>query len=395
LPSFITYSDGKDQILKILHLFSDWKWTGPAEPALNLCIELKKRGHDVTLACGKAMDDYPFPPDSESVEKYAYERGLVPVTSFHLSKHFSLFKYISDMKNLSFFMNDKAYDIVHVHRNQDHFVGGIAARCTGRRLPVVRTNHDGVPLKKNLRNKICLTRLTDKLIAVAEEARVADMNRFGLDEDKTIMINASIDCQRFNPRSGPLTHRKMFRMKDDDIVVGIIARIQTHRRFHILLEAIKIASKEVPKLKLLVIGRGTKEKQLLTDPAKEIGLEDVVIHPGYRTRDYVEAVSCMDYNIFLMPGTDGSCRAVREVMAMGKPVIAADRGMLSSIVDDKVTGFVVDDTPENLATATVKLANDIELRKKMSDASLKKAQDVFSQESMAEKVEKVYKGLLS
>lgn len=388
-------TDGKEIILKILHLFSDWKWTGPAEPALNLCVELKKREHDVTFACGKAMDDYPFPPDSESIEKSAYERGLVPVTKFHLSKHFSFFKYISDIKNLSVFMNDEAYDIVHVHRNQGHLVGGMAARRTGRSLPIVRTNHDGVALKKNLRNRKCLTRLTDRLIEVSEEARVADMKNFGLSKDKTIMINASIDCQRFNPGSGPLTHRKKFGMKEDDIVVGIIARIQTHRRFHILLEAIKIASQEVPKLRLLVIGRGTKEKQLLTEPTKTMGLEDVVVHTGYRTGDYVETVSCMDFNIFLMPGTDGSSRAVREVMAMGKPVIAADRGMLSTIVDHNVTGFVIDDTPENLAAATVKLANDIELRKKMADASLKKALDVFSQESMAEKVERVYEELLS
>lgn len=49
------------------------------------------------------------------------------------------------------------------------------------------------------------------------------MNRFGLSENKTIMVNASIDCQRFNPGSGPLTHRKEFGMKDDDMVVGIIA----------------------------------------------------------------------------------------------------------------------------------------------------------------------------
>lgn len=125
-----------------------------------------------------------------------------------------------------------------------------------------------------------------------------------------------------------------------------------------------------------------------------MGLDDVVIHIGYRTKDYVEAVSCMDFNIFLMPGTDGSCRAVREVMAMGKPVIAADRGMLSTIVDDNITGFVIKDTPENLATAIVRLARDNELRKKMADASLKKAQDVFSQESMAEKVERVYEELL-
>ena len=381
--------------MKILHLFSDWKWTGPAEPALNLCVELKKRGHDVTLACGKAMDDYPFPPDSESVEKSAYERGLTPVTRFYLSKHFSFFKYISDIKNLSVFMNEEAYDIVHVHRNQDHLVAGIAARRTGRSLPVVRTSHDGVALKKGIRNNICLTRLTDKLITVSEEAKLADMRNFGLSKDKVIMINASIDCHRFNPGDGHLVHREKFGMKEDDIVVGIIARIQTHRRFHILLEAIKIASQEVPGLKLLVIGRGTKEKQLLTEPTRTMGLEDVVIHPGYRTDDYVEAVSCMDFNIFLMPGTDGSCRAVREVMAMGKPVIAADRGMLSTIVDHNVTGFVIDDTPENLAAATVKLANDIELRGKMADAALKKAQNVFSQESMAEKVERVYEELLS
>ncbi len=381
--------------MKILHLFSDWKWTGPAEPALNLCVELKKRGHDVTLACGKAMDDYPFPPDSESVEKCAYERGLTPVTKFYLSKHFSFLKYISDIKNLSVFMNEEAYDIVHVHRNQDHLVGGIAARRTGRSLPVVRTSHDGVALKKGIRNNICLTRLTDKLITVSEEAKLADMRNFGLSKDKVIMINASIDCHRFNPGDGHLVHREKFGMKEDDIVVGIIARIQTHRRFHILLEAIKIASQEVPGLKLLVIGRGTKEKQLLTEPTSTMGLEDVVIHPGYRTDDYVEAVSCMDFNIFLMPGTDGSCRAVREVMAMGKPVIAADRGMLSTIVDHNVTGFVIDDTPENLAAATVKLANDIELRGKMADAALKKAQNVFSQESMAKKVERVYEELLS
>jgi len=381
--------------MKILHLFSDWKWTGPAEPALNLCVELKKRGHEVTLACGKAMDNYPFPPDSESVEKSAYERGLVPVTRFNLSKHFRLFKAISDIKDISAFMNDGEYDIVHVHRCQDHLVGGIAARRTGRFLPVVRTSHDGVALKKDIRNKICLTRLTDKLITVSEKARLADMENFGLSEDKVIMINPSIDCHRFNPGKGHFVHREKFGMKEDDIVAGIIARIQTHRRFHILLEAIKIASQEIPRLKLMVIGRGTKEKQLLTEPTRTMGLKDVVIHTGYRTTDYVEAVSCMDFNIFLMPGTDGSCRAVREVMAMGKPVIAADRGMLSTIVDHNITGFVIDDTPGNLAMAIVRLAKDSELREKMADASLNKAQDLFSQESMAEKVESVYKELIS
>jgi len=380
--------------MKILHLFSDWKWTGPAEPALNLCTALKKRGHDVTIACGKAIDDYPFPPDSESVEKSAYERGFVPVTEFNLSKHFRLFKAIDDIKRLSTFMNDEKYDIVHVHRNQDHLIGGIAARRTGRYLPVVRTSHDGVALRKNLRNKVCLTQLTDKLIAVSEKAKKADMRNFGLPEEKVIMIDASVDCERFNPGNGHLDHRDRFGIRKDDVVAGIIARIQTHRRFDVLLKAIKIASQEDSRLRLFVISRGTKEKQLLIEPARAMGLEDVVIHIGYRTKDYVEAVSCMDFDIFLVPGTDGSCRAVREVMAMGKPVIAAKRGILPEIVDDKVTGLVIDDTPENLAAAILKLVKDEGMRREMSEASLKKAQEKFSLESMTEKVESVYEELL-
>jgi UDP:flavonoid glycosyltransferase YjiC (YdhE family) len=39
--------------MKILQLFSNWKWTGPADPILNLCKGLEKRGHEVTLAYQK------------------------------------------------------------------------------------------------------------------------------------------------------------------------------------------------------------------------------------------------------------------------------------------------------------------------------------------------------
>ncbi|MDR4506502.1 MAG: glycosyltransferase family 4 protein [Candidatus Scalindua sp.] len=381
--------------MKILHLYSDWKWTGPAEPALNLCLALKKFGHDVTFACGKAMDDYPFPPDSESVEKSAYERGLVPVTTFNLNKHFRFFHAMSDIRKIRAFMDSEAFDLLHVHRCYDHLVGGIAARRAKGFLPVVRTSHDGVPLIRGLRNTICISKLTDALIDVSEEARKADALNFRLPDDKVFRIDASIDCDRFKPQTGHNRMRKKLGISDKDIVVGIIARIQTHRRFDVLLEALKIARREEPRLRMLVIGRGTKEKQLLTDPARKMGLSDAIIHTGYRTGDYVDVVSCMDFNVFLVPGSDGSCRAVREVMAMKKPVIAANRGMLPEIVDHNTTGVVIEDTPENLAAAFVTLSKDEQLRMKLAEASLKKAQEVFSLESMARRVEKVYENLLS
>ena len=381
--------------MKILHLYSDWKWTGPAEPALNLCVELKKRGHDIAFACGKADEALMLSPDSESVEKYASERGLVPITKFSLTKHFRFFKAINDIRMLTKFINNETFDIIHVHRNYDHLVGGIATRRTKKSLPIVRTSHDGVTLKKGLRNKICLSKLTDKLITVSEQARQADIKNYNLPEDKVIKIDAAVDCQRFSPGNSNSCSREKLGIRDDDIVVGIIARIQPHRRFNELLRAIKIASQEDPRIRLLVIGRGTKEKQLLTDPTRAMGLEDVVIHTGYRIDDYVDVVSCMDIDVFLIPGSDGSCRAVREVMAMGIPVIAANRGMLPEIVDNNSTGFVIEDTPENLATAILKLTRDKGLRKRFAEGSLKRAQEAFASESMAVQVEEVYKEVLN
>jgi spore coat protein SA len=82
-------------------------------------------------------------------------------------------------------------------------------------------------------------------------------------------------------------------------------------------------------------------------------------------------------------------------MAMGIPVIAANRGMLPEIVDNNVNGLVVDDTPENLADAILKLAQDENLRKKLAEASLNKAVEKFSLEALATQVEKVYEELLS
>ena len=57
--------------MKILHLFSNWKWTGPAELAVNLARELATR-HEVRFIAGSAPSgDIP-----SEVAKHAEERGL-------------------------------------------------------------------------------------------------------------------------------------------------------------------------------------------------------------------------------------------------------------------------------------------------------------------------------
>jgi hypothetical protein len=60
--------------LRILQLTSDWKWTGPAAPMLQLAAAQRAAGHDVALACA------PAPPESEpSLRARAGDAGFAPV----------------------------------------------------------------------------------------------------------------------------------------------------------------------------------------------------------------------------------------------------------------------------------------------------------------------------
>ncbi len=115
---------------------------------------------------------------------------------------------------------------------------------------------------------------------------------------------------------------------------------------------------------------------------------------GYQTEDYIDTLACMDIFVFLMAGSDGTARALREAMAMGKPAIVADRGILPELVEDGVSGFVVKDSPEALAEAALQLLRYPELRRKMGEAAYEKAHQEFRLDRQVEATEKFYQEML-
>ena len=372
--------------MKVLHLFSNYRMTGPAEPALNLCLMLQRRGWDVLLACHK-------PPKwiGDDLTAVAESLGIKTHRGFNLTKHFRLFDNISDVARLGGFFDSEKIDLLHVHMTNDHLVGGWAARRCKRPVKVFRSSYEGGGMQSSLRNRLLLGRLTDALIVHSKMAAEADARRFGFDPQKIFVCDGAVDTHRFNPDRNLPPMRPKLGLTDDDFVIGIVARIQLRRKFDDLLAAVKLAGCKVPNLKLMIVGRGTKMQEAVVEPTQRMGLADRVIFAGYhRGDDYVRVLEAMDVKIFLVPGTDGSCRAVREAMAVGRPVIAADRGMLPEIVEDGVTGLIVDGSAGQLADAIIRLAGDTELRRSMAQAALQTARSRFTLEHQAEQIEAVY-----
>jgi glycosyltransferase involved in cell wall biosynthesis len=145
-----------------------------------------------------------------------------------------------------------------------------------------------------------------------------------------------------------------------------------------------------------MVGRGTHMQRVAVQRAERALLKDRIVFTGYRSGDeYVATLRLLSAKVFLWPGSDGSCRAVREAMAMGVPVIAADVGMLGEIVGDGRDGILIPHDPGALAHAVRRLALGLGERDEMAAAAREAARDRFDLEKQAARVEDVYERLLS
>jgi len=381
--------------MRILHLFSDWKWTGPSEPIVNLCKELEKRGHEVIFA-------YRKPPIyvEDSIEKRVREREVRAIDFFHLNRPIKLYSFssirdnFSDIIRLRNYIHEEKIDIINVHQSHDHILGGIAARRSNRPVLIIRTDHKRDFIQPGIGNRLLISKFTDGIITFSDKGRFSDAKNFRFPLERVAKINSALDLERYQLHRALKDMRAFFGIPKDEIIIGMVARFQKYRRTEVFLKAFRSVLNEYQKVKLLLVGRSSQMNESVIKPMKKLGIEPWVILGGYRTDDYIDTLACMDIFVFLMAGSDGTARALREAMAMGKPSIVADRGILPELVEDGVCGLVVKDSPDELSRATLKLLRNPGLRAKMGQAAHEKALREFRLDRQAEAVEKFYQEII-
>jgi len=381
--------------MKILQLFSNWKWTGPADPILNLCKGLEKRGHEVTLAYQK-----PPLPVEDSIEKRVRLAGVKATDQFRLNHAIRayhpkfLWGNLQDILDITHYLRSEQFEILNVHHSHGHILGGIAAKRCGHPVMVVRTDHKRDPLKPSLGNRFLISQLTDGMITFSERARREDAEHFGLPPERVAKILPALDLDRYDPQRDYKDIRTLLGIRPEKVIIGMIARYQKYRRTAVFLEAIKAITKDFSNMKVLLVGRSSQMEESVVKPMRQLGVQEWVTLAGYRTMDYLDTLACMDIFVFLMAGSDGTARALREAMAMGKPVIVANRGMLPELVEDGVSGLVVNDTPEELARAVLYLLHHPERREALGKAAYQKAHRDFRLDRQVEAVEKFYQEMI-
>ena len=371
--------------MRILQLTSDWKWTGPAAPMLELALALRARGHEVELACPEAPAGA-----SPSLCSRARSAGLAPQLLLERARGIAPVRDARDAARLRTLLAKTDVGVVHCWHTRDH---GLALRAAGSRrragrTRVVRSYKSADPIAAWPWNRWLFGPASDGLMCVSP--RAAERNRRLRGGRPTLGAFGAVDLERFRPAPPDKAVRESLGLSPEHRVVGIVARAQRHRRFDLLLEAAARAMARDASLRLLIVGRGTHIDETARAPAGRLGVADRVIFAGYRDTDYPDVLRCADLFTFLVPGSDGGCRAVLEAAACGLPAVVSSRGALPEIVIDGETGRVVPEAPAALADAWLALLHDSALRARLAAAARRRAQQHFAPEELARQVEALY-----
>jgi glycosyltransferase involved in cell wall biosynthesis len=371
--------------MKILQLCSDWKWTGPAEPTVSLCEALTGEGVDVTLAYRRAPLDFP----ERTVEKQAKSRGIKTFDGFRMNRYFSPKDWLYDLKAINSYVIENRIDIIHTNLSHDYVTAILSLLFSSNGSLIIRTDHkrDGMPFNKFMSWAVGRT---DGLVSYSRSIMKQDIEAFGFPQERTCVIPPGV-----RPYSGPVRDmRDEFGIKKDEKVIGIIGRLKPDRGYDVILKAFRLLRNRMDKIKLLIMGRSSQIEQSIKQPLVKLGLQDDVILAGYWIEDYFSVISTFDLFVMMRAGSDGTARALREVMAMGKPAIVSDMGMLPELVEDGENGYIVKLDEHELAAKMEAVLSDEERRKTFGIKAEQTAIEKWNFNTQAQVMKAFYEKLL-
>jgi glycosyltransferase involved in cell wall biosynthesis len=203
------------------------------------------------------------------------------------------------------------------------------------------------------------------------------------------------DPERFQPDPESAARvRARHGLRENDVVVLGIGRFVHWKGFDDLIASVGDARKQVPAVKLVLVGDGDLRDEL---EAQARGAGDhAVSFAGMATRDDVSAyMSVADVvavpSVHVNGFVDGQPNVALEAMAAGKPLVVTDVGGLPALVQNEECGMMVEERDrEALTAAIVTLARSPEQRAAMGAAGRARVESELNWDAYARRLVYIY-----
>lgn len=287
---------------------------------LELCRELNRRGHDITLASFGGV--------------YADELVSLGVKHVKLPLHTKQpASVMTSYNGLYRLIRDGGFDLVHAHARIPAFICGLL--CDRMKFRFVTTAHLNFSMNALWRR---ISRWGERVMAVSDDIADYLVNEYGYPRDKIYLTINGIDTLKFSPDVPCGALLDSLGLDKNRRRIVYISRLDADRAdpaYRLIEIAPKIAE-NFPDTDIIVVGGGTEFDTLraMADKVnKDVGRNLVTMTGAVSNiNEYAAAAT-----VFV-----GVSRSVLEAMSAAKPVIVAGGQGALGIFDETKTGPAVD-----------------------------------------------------
>jgi glycosyltransferase involved in cell wall biosynthesis len=282
------------------------------------------------------------------------------------------------------------YDLFHNHAGitWEGCWGTFAAAEAG--VPVICTEHLPYLITEPRERALKLQASRRVLYTIGVSRGVASslVEHGVVPAERARVVWNGIDFTRFSPVRQPELRRSLLGLDLESHLVVCVGRMTPQKGHALLLDAVALARRELPRLTVALAGDGPLAAELQAR-ATRLGLGDAALFLG-RYRHVPELLSCTD--VLVQPSIfEGLPLAVLEGMAAALPVVVTDVvGNREAVVSGESGLVVPPDDPLALARALLRLVLDPHLAARLGMQARQRAAREFTAPVMARRTQAVY-----
>lgn len=298
---------------------------------------------------------------------------------------------------MSALIHKRGVDLIHAHLFGYAVRAAILSRMCG--IPAIATLHGTVDLHPGERfsglKVAAVKHGLKRIVFVSDQLRRSFLEMVPLKAGLTTVITNGIDAKRYSSSSGS-EFRTEFGIMPHEFVVGTVATPGRRAKgLDVLLDVASILKISSPGCRFVIVGdldlgRGVE----LLEDRNSRGLTDDVIVTGFRS-DVDRALAAFDMYA-LTSRSEGFPLSLLEAMAAGLSIVATRCGGPEQILDDGVTGILVENgSADAIANAIARLRMNANERRRLGEAARVKVSERFTLEAELRAYERLYEECLS